>query len=94
MLRLLILTKDNVIDLLHEEEMLRLHKEAESYAKEHPTPTVEEELEWAETELLAGTIGLSMWENGYVQAFDSCNVDLDGCCEHGYKSPLILLNIA
>ncbi len=93
-MEILILMAEGVLtELAFEMEMEMLHAKAEAHALAHPTPTVEEELEWANTELLTGTLGKSMWENGYVQAFDSCNVDLDGCCEHGYKSPLILLGV-
>ncbi len=91
---LVILTEAQVIDLLHEEEMLRLHAEAEAYAKEHPTPTVEEELRWASDQFATGKLGESCWLRGYVTAYDSCNVDIDGICEHGYKSPMVLLGLA
>ncbi len=90
---LIIMAEGVLTELAFEMEMEMLHAQAEAHALLHPTPTVEEELEWANTELLTGTLGKSMWENGYVQAFDSCKVDLDGCCEHGYKSPLILLGV-
>ena len=91
---LLILTAEAIGQIIEYEEMELLHAQAEAHALAHPTPTVEEELEWANTELLTGTIGQSIWDNGYVQAYDSCNVDVDGICEHGYKSPLILLGLA
>ena len=75
-----------------EMEMVALHAQAEEYAEEHPTPTVQEELDWAGTELMIGNLEKAAWE-GRVQVFDSCTVDVDGCCEHGYKSPLILLGL-
>lgn len=73
-------------------EMVRMHAEAEEYAEQHPTPTVKEELEWASTELMVGNLEKSLWE-GEVQVFDSCTVEVDGVCPHGYKSPLILMGL-
>ena len=28
-----------------------------------------------------------------VATYDGCNVEPDGTCEHGYKSPLVRLNL-
>jgi hypothetical protein len=53
---------------------------------------VEEELNWASTELMSGNLEKGIWD-GEVQVFDSCTVEPDGICPHGYKSPLVLLGL-
>lgn len=92
-MQILVLMVEGVLtDLGEELELNMLHAQAESHALAHPTPTVEEELEWAVTELMTGNLEKGTWE-GAVQVYDSCTVEVDGVCPHGYKSPLILLGL-
>jgi len=74
------------------ELMKTLHGQAEAYSQEHETPSVREELDWAGTQLMLGKMEVAAWE-GAVQVYDSCTVEPDGVCPHGYKSPLILLGL-
>ena len=53
--------------------------------------TKEEEQEYADG-FCVGDLE-SMMFDGDIEAIDGCIVDPDGQCQHGYSSPLLLLNI-
>ena len=71
----------------------QLHAMAEEYAINKKNWTPEEQLEWAGILLLTGTLE-NMFTTMEFQAIDGCSVEIDGNCEHGYKSPMVLLDIA
>lgn len=52
----------------------------------------EEQEEWAWNLLLCGTLD-HMCTNDTFQAMDGCTVEIDGTCEHGCISPMILTRL-
>ncbi len=67
-----------------------LHSFAEKNSKKYHEPiSLEEQVEWAWNLLMCGTLD-HMCTTTTFQAIDGCTVDIDGNCEHGNYSPMVL----
>lgn len=72
-----------------------LHSFAVKNSKRFNDPTLypfEEQEEWAWNLLLDGTLD-HMCTADVFQAMDGCTVEIDGTCEHGCISPMILTRL-
>lgn len=70
-----------------------LHSFAEENSRKlHEVIPVEEQEEWAWNLLLCGTLD-HMCTTTVFQAMDGCTVEIDGTCEHGCISPMILTKL-
>lgn len=53
---------------------------------------LEEQVEWAWNLLICGTLD-HMCTQGTFQAIDGCTVEIEGTCEHGNISPMVLTRL-